>query len=122
MQFFLYALVGGAATVAHYAILVALVELAFVAAVPAAVIGALVGAVISFALNFSLTFSNSGVSVQRAVFRFMVTAIISSALNGAMVWVAVHWLSWHYLVAQVAATILLLFSTYQINRRWSFVK
>lgn len=122
MQLFLYALAGGAATFAHYAVLVTLVELAFVAAAPAAVIGALIGAVVSFTLNFKLTFSNSGAPAQRAMFRFALTAAISAALNGAIVWASVHWLGWHYLVAQVAATVFLLLLTYQINRRWSFAQ
>lgn len=122
MQFFLYALAGGAATFVHYVALIALVELASLAAAPAAVIGALIGALVSFTLNFKLTFSNSGAQAQRAMFRFMLTATAGAALSGALVWVSVHWLNWHYLLAQAAATVLLLLLTYQINRRWSFAK
>ena len=122
MQFFFYALAGGAATLMHYAVLVALVEMVSFAAAPAAVIGALCGAIVGFMLNHKLTFANSRASSRRALARFMATAAAGAAASGVMVWVCVHLLNWHYLVAQAVATVLLLAVTYQINRRWSFVE
>lgn len=122
MQFFVYALAGGAATLVHYTVLVVLVEWALFAAAPAAVIGALCGAVVGFMLNHKLTFANSNAQAHRALVRFMLTAAAGAAASGAMVWACVHWLNWHYLVAQAVATVVLLLLTYQINRRWSFVK
>lgn len=121
MQFFLYALAGGAATLIHYVVLLALVETASFAAAPAAVIGALCGAIVGFMLNHKVTFANTKVNARRAVGRFMATAAAGTAASGAIVWFCVHLLNWHYLVAQAVATVLLLVVTYQINRRWSFV-
>ena len=121
MKFVLYALVGCAATLVHYAVLIALVELASVGAALAAFIGALIGACTGFMLNYKLTFSNTQVPVQHALTRFMVTAAAGAVASSAIVWACVHLIGWHYLLAQATATVLLLLITYQINRRWSFV-
>ena len=92
MQFVLYVLAGGAATLVHYVVLIALVEMASFAATPAAIIGALCGALTGFMINHRLTFSSSKARLQRAMFRFMLTAAASAALNGTLVWMSVHWL------------------------------
>lgn len=122
MQFVLYVLAGGAATLVHYVVLIALVEMASFAATPAAIIGALCGALTGFMINHRLTFSGSKARLQRAMFRFMLTAAASAALNGTLVWMSIHWLDWHYLLAQMVATVLLLLLTYPINRCWSFAE
>ena len=108
------------ATALHYAVLLALVERAGVAAVPASVMGALCGAVAAYAINRSITFTTSTATHQQALPRFMLIAAGGAALNGAMVWVGVHWLGWHYLVAQALATVLVLGLTYRLNRSWTF--
>ena len=106
----------------HYFVLLALVEMASFAAAPAAMIGALCGAIVGFMLNHKLTFANSKTNARRALARFMAIAVAGAGASGAMVWVCVQLLNWHYLVAQTVATVLLLVVTYQINRRWSFVE
>lgn len=122
MQFFLYVLAGGAATLMHYSVLVALVETASFDAAPAAVVGALCGALVGFVLNHKLTFAANSARARRAFVRFMATAAAGAIASGAVVWLCVHLLNWYYLVAQIVATMLLLVITYQINRRWSFVE
>lgn len=122
LQFFLYVLVGCAATLVHYTMLVVLVETTSLAAAPATFIGAISGAVVSFMLNHNVTFSRNNAHTQTALMRFLVTAAGGAAVSAALVWMCVQLFSWHYLVAQTLATVLLLLLTYQINRRWSFVR
>ena len=110
------------ATAVHYAALLALVEWAGVAAAPAAVMGALCGAVAAYAINRSVTFTSSTATHQQALPRFMLIASAGAALNGAMVWLGVHWLGWHYLVAQALATVLVLGITFRLNRSWTFAR
>lgn len=122
MLFLRYFLAGGMATVVHYAVLLTLVELVGVPAAPAAVLGALCGAVAAYAINRSVTFTSSTASHQRALPRFMLIAAAGAALNGALVWGGVHWLGWHYLVAQALATVLVLGLTFRLNRSWTFAR
>ena len=110
------------ATVLHYALLLALVELAGVPAAPAAFVGALFGAVTAYTLNRFITFTSSSASHQHAVPRFMLIAAGGAALNGVMVWSGVHWLGWHYLAAQGMASLLVLGLTYRLNQTWTFAR
>ena len=122
MVFLRYFLAGGLATAVHYTVLLALVELAGAPPAPSAVMGALSGAFAAYGLNRTITFTSSTASHQQALPRFMLIAGIGAALNGAMVWVGVHWLGWHYLVAQGLATVLVLGLTYRLNRSWTFAR
>ena len=110
------------ATVVHYAVLLTLVELAGMPAAPSAALGALCGAVAAYAINRSVTFTSSTASHQQALPRFMLIAAAGAALNGALVWGGVHWLGWHYLVAQALATVLVLGLTFRLNRSWTFAR
>ena len=120
MTFFWYTLAGGIATAVHYAVLLIGVEVFAFDAVPLAVTGALCGAIVSYLVNRHLTFSSTSVRQLHAVARFMLVAIFGAALNGCLVWVGVSLLAWHYLAAQVVATILVLGLTYRLNRSWTF--
>lgn len=122
MVFLRYFLSGGMATALHYALLLALVELGGVPAAPSAVVGALCGAVAAYAINRSVTFTSSTAPHQQALPRFMLVAASGGAFNGAMVWAGVHWLNWHYLVAQALVTVLVLGLTYRLNRSWTFAR
>ena len=117
-RFLRYASVGALATAAHYAVLVALVEGGGLAPRFAAAIGAWVGAQVAFVGNARFTFGGAPMSV-RSWFRFQVTAVIGAAISFSIVAAGVG-LGLHYLIAQALATLLTLFVTYEINRRWSF--
>ena len=120
MVFFWYTLTGGIATAVHYAVLVLLVEVFALPAAPSAAFGALCGAVVSYLVNRLITFPGTNVRHQQAVPRFMLVALTGALLNGLLVWVGVHLLSWHYLVAQALASLLVLGLTYRLNRSWTF--
>ena len=120
MVFFWYVLAGGIATAVHYAVLLLMVEVFAFPAAPSAAFGALCGAAVSYLVNRLVTFPGSGVRHLLAVPRFTLIALAGAALNGALVWVGVHLLSWHYLAAQALATLLVLGLTYRLNRSWTF--
>lgn len=113
-----YASVGALATAVHYGVLVGLVEAGGVAPRFAAAIGAWVGAQVAFVGNARFTFDGAQMNV-RSWFRFQLTALIGAAISFAIVAAGVR-LGLHYLIAQAVATLLTLFVTYEINRRWSF--
>ena len=119
-RFLRYAAVGAVATAAHYAILVALVELGSVAPARAAALGAWVGAQVAFAGNAAFTFRGAGAGATVGSWlRFQVTAVVGAVLSFAIVAAGTR-IGVHYLVAQVVATLVSLGVTFEINRRWSF--
>ena len=120
MVFFRYALAGGIATAVHYALLLLLVEVFAWPAALSAACGALCGAAVAYLVNRYMTFPGTTAPHQQAVPRFMLIAVAGAALNGALVWVGVYLFSWHYLAAQVVATLLVLGLTYRLNRSWTF--
>jgi putative flippase GtrA len=113
-----YSVVGGVATAAHYSLLTALVELAHWPAPPSAGLGAVLGAQVAFAGNRWFTFAHRGPWVA-AWWRFQATAALGAVVSMVTVAVGVQ-VGLHYLVAQVAGTLLSLLLTFTVNRRWSF--
>ena len=115
-----YSLTGVAATALHYAVLLALVEEWSIAAAPAAGIGALCGAALAYLGNRHFTFKGSVASHRQAVPRFVLVALAGAALNSLFVWAGTQVLDWHYLAAQVLATLVVLALGYHLNRSWTF--
>jgi putative flippase GtrA len=113
-----YAAVGAVATLAHYALLTALVELLRWPAPLAAGAGAALGAQVGFVGNRWFTFGHQGRWLP-AWWRFQLTALLGGLTSMAVV-AAGTALGLHYLLAQAAATLLVLVLTYAINKRWAF--
>lgn len=119
MEFARYTLIGGLATGGHYAVLIALVEALRVPPSIAAALGAICGALIAYAGNRRFTFSGNH-RHRKALPRFLLVAALGAALNGGIVWAGTTVLAWHYLAAQIAATLMVLIITYRYNRAWTF--
>lgn len=120
MAFGRYTLTGGAATAVHYAALFILVEAAHLAAGWAAAIGATAGAFVAYLGNRFFTFTDSRARHRQALPRFLAVAALGAAVSGLMVWLGSAALGVHYLLAQVLATVVVLMTTYRLNRAWSF--
>lgn len=118
-QFARYVMSGGVATGVHYVVLVALVESSLLAPAPAAMTGAACGALVAYAGNRRFTFDSRACHCV-ALPRFLLVAALGVVLNGALVGAGTAILEWHYLGAQVAATIAVVTVTYHLNRHWTF--
>jgi putative flippase GtrA len=114
-----YALFGGLATAVHYLVLVALVEFADIGAGLAAATGAVCGALAAYAGNRTFTFASDSAH-RRALPRFLTVAALGAITSAVLVFAGTEWFGLHYLVPQVAATILVLFAGFSLNRRWTF--
>jgi len=114
-----YALVGVAASLAHYAVLVALVELEAVPPVPAALAGYIVGGVVSYRLNRRHTFGSARPH-REASWRFALVALLGFGLTYLLMRLLVEQLGAPYLPAQLLTTILIMFVSFAINRIWTF--
>lgn len=113
-----YTLVGAAATALHYALLALLVEAFGWAAWLASGAGAVAGAQLAFFGNRRFTFAHDGTK-GAAWLRFQGTAALGALIGMAVVAWGVH-AGWHYLSAQVVATLTSLFVTFAVNRHWTF--
>ena len=114
-----YALVGVAATLAHYAVLISLVEGLVWRAVPATLCGYVVGGVISYLLNRRHTFVSDRPH-QEATWRFATVALFGFCLTYAFMHSFVDRLGAPYLAAQAVTTVLVMFVCFFINRQWTF--
>jgi putative flippase GtrA len=117
-QLIRYVAVGAVATAAHYAVLVACVELLAWPAVVASGLGAVLGAQVAYIGNRWFTFAHQG-AVAASWPKFQVTALMGALLGMGLVALGVGW-GFHYVVAQVVATLTALVLSYAINRVWTF--
>ena len=118
-QFFRYGSAGAIGTAAHFAVLVALVQLAGADAVAASTAGAIAGAMINYALNHRFTFASRRAH-RIALPRFCLVAGAGILLNAAVLAAILAVFHPHYLVAQIIATGTVLVAGFVANRKWTF--
>jgi putative flippase GtrA len=102
-QLLAYVLAGGLTAVAHYGVLIGLVELAQVDPVPATLAGFVVGAVVSYGLNRWMTFEATRSHAQ-ASWRFGLIAVGGFGLTWMLMHLFVTRLSLPYLPMQFVTT------------------
>lgn len=102
-QLLAYVLAGGLTAVAHYGVLIGLVELAHVDPVPATLAGFVVGAVVSYALNRWMTFEATRSHAQ-ASWRFGLIAVGGFGLTWMLMHLFVTRLGLPYLPMQFVTT------------------
>lgn len=118
-QFVRFAGVGSVSAIAHYGLLILLVQLVGVDAVLASAAGALLGAVVNYSLNYRFTFRSSK-QHQESGLKFVVVAVIGLGLNTLFMWIGVNLLAAHYLLVQLITTGLVLIWSFVGNRWWTF--
>jgi putative flippase GtrA len=114
-----FAAVGAVGTLAHYALLIALVEGAGADPVAGSVAGFAIGAVVNYALGRRLVF-DSGRAHAEALPRFFAVAGVGLVMNGLLMRAFTVGLGAHYGLAQVLTTGLLVLWHYAGNAVWTF--
>ncbi len=118
-QFLRYASAGAVGTACHYAVLIALVQLARTAPVIASTAGAVCGAIVNYALNHRFTFASDKPHAH-ALPRFALVSVAGIVLNALVMAAVLALASPPYLVAQVIATGAVLAAGFLVNRVWTF--
>ncbi|MEO8739187.1 MAG: GtrA family protein [Casimicrobiaceae bacterium] len=118
-QLLRYAGAGAIGTAVHYALLIALVQLADFGAVVASSIGAVAGALLNYGLNHRFTFQ-SDKAHRHALPRFALIAAAGIALNASVLAALLAYVTPNYLAAQVIATLVVMVAGYAANRAWTF--
>ena len=114
-----FSAVGVVGTMAHYSVLVFLVQLLSVNVLVASSIGALVGALVNYLLNYKWTF-NSNKRHSEAMVKFFTVAAVGFIMNGLFMMLFTEVLVFHYLIAQVVTTGIVLFWNFLANHYWTF--
>ena len=120
-QFTIFVFVGLGAFVAHYGVLIWLVEAWEWAPVPATLVGYVAGGVVSYVLNRRHTYVSDRPHGE-AGWRFAVVAGVGFVLTTASMYAMTRWLGLHYLLAQVLTTGLVLCWSFVAHRIWTFAE
>ncbi|XOZ33030.1 GtrA family protein [Halomonadaceae bacterium KBTZ08] len=115
-----YGLVGAGGTVAHYIVLMGLVEWDLLAPTPASCTGFIVGALINHELNRGIVFAGTSHSRRTTLTRFMLIAAMGFLLNLAVMALLTDVLDVYYLLSQLLATLTVFLVTFAFNKIWTF--
>lgn len=118
-HFLLFAAIGAMGTLAHYALMVALVQGFDVGAVIAAQAGAALGAVVNYLLNRRLNYRETRSHAHTGP-RFAAVVVSGFLLNGGVVAALTSLGGVHYVVAQMVATVVVLAWGFVGNHFWTF--
>ena len=111
--------VGVIGTGVHYTVLITLVQLLGLDAVLASSAGAIAGAFTNYYLNYHFTFQSTK-RHREAMTKFMLIAFIAFFANAGLMVYFTDSLGFHYLLAQVLTTTVVLGITFLGNHFWSF--
>lgn len=114
-----YVFAGGLTAVAHYGVLIGLVELGHVDPVPATLAGFVVGAVVSYTLNRWLTFEATHSHAQ-ATWRFALIAAGGFVLTGILMHLFVARAGLPYLPMQFVTTGIVMVFSFLGHKFFSF--
>ena len=114
-----FSAVGALGTLAHYSVLIFLVQLLSVNVLVASSIGAVVGALVNYFLNYKWTF-NSNKRHSEAMVKFFAVAVVGFIMNGLFMMLFTEVLIFHYLIAQIITTGIVLFWNFLANHYWTF--
>jgi putative flippase GtrA len=118
-QFSMFVVVGVAAAVVHYGMLIALVEAWGVRPVPATLAGYVAGGIVSYVLNRRHTY-RSARPHEEAGWRFAVVAGVGFVLTSIFMYLLHDLAGLHYLLAQVLTTGVVLVWSFAAHRFWTF--
>jgi putative flippase GtrA len=120
-KFIRFAGVGAIGTVAHYFVLIVVVEFFNAKAVLGSSFGFLVGAAVNYTLNYHFTFKSKKQHLETMP-KFYLVAAVGFLINGLIVYLMAHVFSINYLLAQIAATAIVLIWGFVANYLWTFVE
>lgn len=114
----LFTVLSGCGTLAHYAVLLAIVWAHPESAWPGSIAGATVGLVVNYHLHARITFASHSRG-PRAFARFVGASSLGFMMNAILMALGLLW-NWHWLGAQLFATAGSLLSNYALARLWVF--
>lgn len=119
VQFISYVSAGAIGTFVQYAMLFIFVEALSMYPVTASILGSLAGAIINYLLSHHWVFRSKR-KHSETLSKFVAVGGLGLVLNAALMYMLVTVASVHYLLAQIAATGIVLLWNFLGNRFWTF--
>ncbi|WP_316682152.1 GtrA family protein [Ralstonia flaminis] len=116
-QFARYVVIGGGATLAHYAVLFGLVQVG-VSPWRASVAGSVIGATLNYFISRQAVFNSTRGHIG-AMLRFGVVAFLALGCNATIMAIGLA-LGLYYLVAQMFASAITAVFNFLVHRHWTF--
>lgn len=117
--FIRYLFAGLAAVIAHYIVLVILVEMGEVNATVASASGFCVGVMVNYKLQYHWTFRATGPH-SRMLPRYLGVTLVTLGINTGIFWILYELLGLFYPLAQAVAIGVVFFINFVVNRRFTF--
>lgn len=114
-----YVVSGGLAAIAHFAILIGLVELFGVSPTVASAIGFFVAIFVNYSFQYHWTFKSS-ISHSTAFGRYLSVTLAMLGVNTAIFWTLNERIGVPYIASQVVATGIVLIFNFLINHFYTF--
>jgi putative flippase GtrA len=118
-QFIRFGAVGVVGTIAHYLILICLVQILGIDAIMASIAGFTTGAIVNYFLNYHFTF-HSNKRHKETLTKCFSIALLGLLLNSSIMTAAIRCYRINYILAQMIATGIVLICTFTGNRLWTF--
>lgn len=118
MEIIKFLIVGGSATALQYGLLIVFVQFADLNPVVATSIAYAISSVYNYLLNYYATFK-SDASHRTAATKFAVVAGSGLLINAGII-AGLTKLGLHYLIAQVAATVVILVWNFIVHKYWTY--
>ena len=118
-QFAVFLCVGGFSTGIQYVTLWILVAYVSVNAILSSAIGFVLSALVNYLLNYYLTFQ-SNVRHRFAITNFFLVALVGLIINTIIMEILIDTVKIHYMIAQIVATVSVLFWNFYANKKWTF--
>lgn len=110
---------GAIATGIQYTILIVLTEWVGLAAVYASAIGYAISSVLNYLMKYHWVFASDKKHRSTAP-RYFLISLTGLSLNTALMYLGTQVLDWHYLIAQILTTGLVLVWNFTANSVWTF--
>jgi len=118
-RFVKFAGVGVVGTANHYVVLLVLVNLLATNAIVASCFGYVVGGIVNYMLNHQFTFESSQPHILAAP-KFFAIAMVGFFVNAIVMSFFLGYAKFHYLIAQILATAVVLIWNFLGNAYWTF--
>ena len=118
-RFIQFSLTVSIGALAHYTILIVLVNFFGQGAVSASSVGAVVGALINYWLNYHLVFRSDSRHTETLP-KYLLVSTTGFFVNLLMMYLLVELISLHYFIAQIITTLIVLLTIFVLNNNWTF--
>lgn len=118
-RYFRFGIVGIAATLTHYLVLVWLVELGGIHPTVATPMAFSVVTVVSYLLNRMWTFNAKGRHIRQFP-RFVIGQTVGLVLNTGLMWFVYDLMNWHYQIAVAISVVLVPPIIFWLQSEWTF--